>query len=190
MWKQIKARISPEVKASVKLFFKTIAAFFKRKEYKKYQDGYLHRTAKLIFAENIKIGFKTEIKDYVILQAAGKIHVGSYCQLNPFTVIYGGEVYIGNNVMIAPHCMIASGIHDYKQMEQPMRFAGWFSKGPIFINDDVWVGANCTITDGVTIGEGAVVAANSCVTKNVDPYSIVAGVPAKVIGNRKNDMLN
>jgi len=58
------------------------------------------------------------------------------------------------------------------------------TKGPITIEDDVWIAANCTIGDGVTIGRGAVVAANSFVNKDVEAYDIVGGVPAKKIGSR------
>ena len=88
--------------------------------------------------------------------------------------------------MIAPHCMIASGNHDHKQLDKPIRLAENISKGPIVIEDGVWIGANSTVTDGVRIGHNAVVAAGSVVTKDVEPYDIVAGVPAKVIGNRRS----
>jgi acetyltransferase-like isoleucine patch superfamily enzyme len=135
----------------------------------------------------IRLGNYCEIKDYVIIRTfKNPVVIGEYCQLNPFTVIYGGSgVYIGDNVMIAPHCMIAAGDHDFKQTKIPIRFAGSLTKGPIVIEDNVWIGANCTITDGVKIGREAVVAANSVVTRNVASYDIVAGVPARVIGNRK-----
>lgn len=135
----------------------------------------------------VKIGNKSEIKEYVIIKTyENNVLIGSHTQINPFTVIYGGSgVYIGNNVMIAPHCMIAAGDHDLKQLDVAMRFAGNSSKGPIVIEDNVWIGANCTITDGVRIGQDSVVAANSVVTKDVAPFDIVGGVPAKVIGNRK-----
>ena len=114
------------------------------------------------------------------------MHIGEYTQINPFTVIYGGSgVYIGDNVMIAPHCMIAAGDHDFKQIDLPIRHAGDLSKGPIVIEDGVWIGANVTITDGVIIGHDAVVAAGSVVTKNVSPYDIVGGIPAKKIANRR-----
>jgi len=148
---------------------------------------YIHKTAQLDKRRLITIADNVEIKDYVIIRPyANPVTIGEYTQINPFTVIYGGSgVYIGNNVMIAPHCMIASGDHDFKQTEQPMRFAGFLSKGPIIIEDNVWIAANCTITDGVRIGKDAVIAANSVVTKDVEPYDIVGGVPAKVIGNRK-----
>lgn len=55
----------------------------------------------------------------------------------------------------------------------------------ITIEEDVWIGANCTITKGVTIGKGAIVAANSCVNRDVPEYAIVGGVPAKVLKYRK-----
>jgi len=135
----------------------------------------------------VKYAKHTQITEYVIIRAhTGLVIIGDYSQIGPFTVIFGGSgVQIGDNVMIAPHCVIASGIHDYKQLDKPMRFAGSYSKGPIIIEDDVWIGANCTITDGVHISKGVVVAANSVVTKDVKEFNIVAGNPAKVIGNRK-----
>lgn len=148
---------------------------------------FIHKTAQLELIDLIDVKTNAEIKDYVIIKTyRNPVVIGKNTQINPFCVIYGGSggVYIGDNVMIAPHCMIASGIHDYKQKEVPMRFAGNLTKGPIIIKDDVWIGANCTIGDGITIGEGAVVSANSFVNKDVEPYTIVGGVPAKKIGTR------
>ena len=154
--------------------------------YRLTKEGYyMHATAKLLPFSEISIGKGTELKDYVIIQSFGKIVIGEGCQINPFTVLYGGEIYIGNDVMIAPHCVIVSGIHDYKQLDKPMKYAGILTKGPIFIEDDVWIAANVTIADGVKVGKGAVIAANSCVTKDVEPYAIYGGVPAKKIGSRK-----
>lgn len=157
-----------------------------KNQYIEYRKSFLHKTSKILNFENLKIGEKSEIKDYVIIQIYdGLLTIGDYCQLNPFTVIYGGDISIGNNVMIAPHCMIASGNHDFKQLIVPMRFAGSLTKGPIVIEDDVWIGSNCTITDGVRIGKGSVIGANSCVITDVPPYSIFGGTPAKKIGERK-----
>jgi acetyltransferase-like isoleucine patch superfamily enzyme len=141
----------------------------------------------IIKAPFLTIGDNSQIGDYVVIQSPlDKVTIGQFTQINHFTVIYGGEVHIGNNVMIAPHVMIASGDHDFVQLEMPMRFAVAITKGPIRIEDNVWIGSNCTITDGVTIGREAVVGANSVVTKDVQPYDIVAGVPARVIRNRKD----
>jgi acetyltransferase-like isoleucine patch superfamily enzyme len=128
-----------------------------------------------------------QIKDYVIIQTFGSpVVIGENTQVNPFTVMYNRTgIYIGKDVMIAPHCMIASGNHNFKQLGKPMISAGGYSRGPIVIEDDVWIGANSTITDGVRIGQGAVVGANCVVTRDVKPYDIVVGVPARVIGSRK-----
>lgn len=152
-----------------------------------YSTYFVHKSAILEKKELITIKKSAEIQEYVIIRTfENTVSIGEFTQINPFTVIYGGSgVSIGNNVMIAPHCMIAAGDHDFQQTERPMRFAGSISKGPIVIEDNVWIGANCTITSGVRIGRDAVVAANSVVTKDVNPYEIVGGVPAKLIGNRK-----
>jgi acetyltransferase-like isoleucine patch superfamily enzyme len=153
----------------------------------KFRFGYyISKTAILEKRNLIRVKKRAEIQDYVIIRTfRNPVHIGEYTQINPFTVIYGGSgVIIGNNVMIAPHCMIAAGNHDYKQINKPIRHAYNLSKGPIVIENSVWVGANSTITDGVTIGHDAVVAAGSVVTKNVEPWDIVGGSPASVIGNR------
>jgi acetyltransferase-like isoleucine patch superfamily enzyme/predicted SAM-dependent methyltransferase len=159
---------------------------FKKMLSNKLRNYYIDSTAQLEKKNLIKIGKNAEIKDYVIIRTySNLVKIGEYSQINPFTVIYGGGgVDIGNNVMIAPHCMIAGGNHNYKQTEKPMRFAGGFSKGSIVIEDNVWIGANCTITDGVHIGRDAVIGANSVLNKDVEPYSIVGGTPAKYLGNR------
>ena len=134
----------------------------------------------------IRISDHAEIKDYVVIQASrDAVTIGEYTQINAFTVIFGySEVNIGKNVMIGPHCMISSGNHNFKQTEVPMRFVSSLTKGPTIIEDNVWIGSHCVITDGVKIGKDAVIGAGSVVTKDVQPFDIVAGVPARVIGNR------
>ena len=70
-------------------------------------------------------------------------------------------------------------------LQAELRNQGLEVAKPVAIEDNVWIGANCTITDGVRIGRDAVVGAGSVVTHDVAPYDIVAGVPARVIGNRR-----
>ncbi|GBG13296.1 uncharacterized protein NMK_0842 [Novimethylophilus kurashikiensis] len=127
-----------------------------------------------------------EIKDYVIIRAFHElITIGDYSQINPFTVIYGGApIVIGNNVMIGPHCTISSGNHDYQQIERPMRHAGNLIEGPIIIEDDVWVGANCVVTDGVRIGRGAVIGAGTVITKDVAPFAVIVGASQRILKMR------
>lgn len=148
--------------------------------------AFIHKTAMIESKNNIELKKGSEIWEYVIIRRGkNKLTIGRFSQIGPFTVIFrGSDVIIGNNVLIAPHCVLAAGNHEYRQAEKPMRFAGNFSEGPIVIEDDVWIGANSTITDGVRIGKGAVVAANSVVTKDVAPYDIVGGSPAVKIANR------
>lgn len=144
------------------------------------------RTARLSPRRKIFLGRRALVCEYVIIRAGeSPVEIGQFSQVGPFTVILGGVgVRIGNNVMIGPHCCIAAGSHDHRQVERPMRFAGDLAKGPIIVEDNVWIGANVTLTDGVRIGRDAVVGANSVVTKNVAPYDVVGGVPARVLGNR------
>lgn len=145
------------------------------------------KTAILKKKSLIKIGQNVDIWDYVIIKTfKNYVTIGNNSQINPFTVIYGGSgVRIGQDVMIAPHVMIAAGNHEYKDLTKPMRFSGSTSRGAIIIEDNVWVGANSVITDGVHIGYGSIIAAGSVVTKNTNPYDVVGGVPAKFLFNRK-----
>ena len=147
----------------------------------------IHPTAIVRDRKFVSLAKNAEIQEYVVVRAFGqRLTIGENSQLNPFTVVYVGEpITIGKNVMIAPHCMLVSADHDFKQTDVPMRFAGSISKGPIVIEDGAWVGANSVILSGVTIGHDALVAAGSVVTHSVMPFDIVAGVPARKIGNRK-----
>lgn len=134
----------------------------------------------------IKIGGATEILEGVmILTYGGDIEIGENCSINPYTIIYGhGGTKIGNNVLIAGHAMIIPNNHNFEDPENLIRDQGVTSNG-IVIEDDVWIGHGVSILDGVTVGQGSVLAAGSVVNKDVAPYSIAGGVPAKVIKSRK-----
>jgi acetyltransferase-like isoleucine patch superfamily enzyme len=116
----------------------------------------------------------------------GNIAFGEYCTVNPFCVIYGfsGGLEIGDAVRIAAHTIIVPGNHIYENPEKQIRLQGTESKG-IKIDNDVWLGTGVRVLDGVTIGAGAVIAAGSVVTKDVPEFSVVGGVPARVIKWRK-----
>lgn len=92
-------------------------------------------------------------------------------------------ITIGDNVMIASGVVINSGMHNYMKKDILIREQGHTSKA-IYIGNDVWIGANSVIMPGVSIGDGAVIGAGSIVTKSVPPYSVVAGVPARIIKKR------
>lgn len=111
----------------------------------------------------------------------GTIDIGNNNFVGPNCIFQGfGGVVVGSNCMIAGNTFISSSNHDIEDplsREYLIKEIGRY----VVISDKVWIGANCTITAGVTIGKCAIVAAGSVVTKNVEPYTIVGGVPAKVI---------
>ncbi|MHC5184451.1 MAG: acyltransferase [Planctomycetota bacterium] len=116
----------------------------------------------------------------------GTITVGDDVYIGPFARLVSTEstITIGNKVMFGPHVIIMGGDHNTTQK-------GRFSRDvheklpendlPVVIEDDVWVGARVTILKGVNVGRGAIIAAGSLVSKNVPPYTIVAGVPARLV---------
>ncbi|NDK57506.1 acyltransferase [Pontibacter fetidus] len=125
-------------------------------------------------------GWGTTIDKYVNIKLGHNLSVGEYCTLNSFIHIWAGKagVVIGDRVMIASHVAITSLTHDYTLLD--MRFAPAIDK-PVFIADDVWVGAHAVIMPGVSIGKGAVIGSGSVVTKDVPENAIAVGVPAKIV---------
>lgn len=115
----------------------------------------------------------------------GSVTVGNGTSISNNCFLNGCEagIRIGDKVMIAPNCVLVAFDHDYRDLSIPMIDQPWIN-APIEIEDDVWIGANCTITKGVRLGRGSIVGANSVVTKDVEPYAIVGGVPARVLGTR------
>lgn len=116
------------------------------------------------------------VKPDLVAGAYSYIGPGSYMCLN---------VKLGKYVSIGPQCAILGGDHRMDIPGVPIGFSGRPEHTPeTVIEDDVWIGFRVTVVAGVRIGRGAVVAAGSVVTKDVEPYSIVGGVPAKPISRR------
>ena len=93
-----------------------------------------------------------------------------------------GGIDIGNNVSISPEVHIITASHDHQSKDFK------YHENAIYIEDFVWIGSRSTILPGVTLGKGAVVATGAVVSKNVEPYTIVGGVPAKKIGERTKEL--
>lgn len=119
-----------------------------------------------------------------------KINIGSDVYIGPYAMFSAiKNISIGNKVIFGPHVTIMAGDHNIKEIGKfiyDVKNKNPEDDLPVKINDDVWVGCNVTILKGVMIGRGAVVAACSLVTKDVPPYAIVGGVPAKVLKFRWN----
>jgi acetyltransferase-like isoleucine patch superfamily enzyme len=148
---------------------------------------------------HIIIGDNTHVRGtLLIFKYGGKISIGNNCYIGDRSRIWSGEsVSIGNNVLIAHQVNIVdTQAHELDSIERSQRYeelikAGpWSSKGNIetravVIKDKAWISFNAIILKGVTIGEGAIVAAGSVVTKDVAPYTMVAGNPAVFVKNVK-----
>lgn len=92
----------------------------------------------------------------------------------------------GDNVMMAPDCIIYVRNHESSRLDIPMCEQGSTEERPVVIGNDVWIGGRVIILPGVKIGDGAIIGAGSVVTKDVSEYDVVAGNPARVIKNRKS----
>ena len=92
-----------------------------------------------------------------------------------------GLVDIGAHCMLANGCFVTDGSHRFDDPDRPVPWQGFTTKGPTVIGDNVWCGANVVVTSGVTIGRRCVIGANSVVTRDLPPFSIAAGSPARVL---------
>ena len=127
----------------------------------------IHSTCRVVFPNTISKDFE----------------LGSYSLVSQGAYICG-RVRAGKYVMFAPDVTIAGADHVFDQPGVPMYFAGRPDIPETVIGDDVWIGARVCILAGVTIGRGSIIAMGSVVTKDVPAYSIVGGVPAKLIRER------
>ena len=133
----------------------------------------------------IVLGDRVTLNRYAyIIASRGGVTFGHDSAVNNFSVINGaGGVNIGNHVLIGPNVQIVSYQHAYADPTTVIDLQELIYK-EIVIEDDVWIGASAVILAGVRIGKGSVVGAGSVVTKSCAPYSVLAGVPARVIKKR------
>ncbi|MCP5099113.1 MAG: acyltransferase [Chloroflexi bacterium] len=145
--------------------------------------AYLHATPGGIdIGENsiVMHGAVLHVYNFRDLPNAG-IKIGKDSLVGEFSIIRGqGGVEIGDRVYTSPYTQIIAVNHIFHDVKRPFIDQGITAQG-IVIEDDVWLGAGAVITDGVRVGKGAVVAAGAVVTKDVPPFTVVGGVPARVI---------
>jgi acetyltransferase-like isoleucine patch superfamily enzyme len=113
------------------------------------------------------------------------LEIGNNSNIGPFNYIgCSGKITIGNNVMLGPRVSIYAANHVFDNPELTIKEQG-VKKQFVRIEDDCWIASNVVILSGVTIGQGSVIAAGAVVTESIEPYSIVGGVPAKLIKKRR-----
>ena len=140
----------------------------------------------LRFPKNVSIGNEVILKEGVKIcptNAKAKVNIGNRTTVGYHTMLFASKnIVVGNDCMIAPFAYIVDSNHLTKK-DIPMNAQG-VEASDIIIGDDVWVGTGVKILPGVRINEGSVIAAGSVVNSDIPKYKIVAGSPAKVIGER------
>jgi len=134
----------------------------------------------------IELGPRAQLNAGVLLQAwGGSICCAENVFFGPYTVIYGhGGVTIGAHSLLSMHCCVVSSNHAIPPRSGKLRFEP-DEIFPVSIGADVWLGAGVKVIGGVTIGDGCIVGAGSVVTRDLPPYSISYGVPARVVRHRE-----
>ena len=157
------------------------------------KSDYRLRDELMVFARRLKwrinqkrYHFKSVSPKFMVASGSSissDLVAGAYSYIGPGSFIYP-NVRIGRFTLLADKVTIVGGDHNYKVVNMPIVFSGRVELKPTVIGDDVWIGTHAMIMAGVHIGNGAIIAAGSVVTKDVAPYSIVGGVPAKLIKMR------
>jgi acetyltransferase-like isoleucine patch superfamily enzyme len=145
--------------------------------------------AKICKPEVIELGDCCRINDFVFIWPGVGVRVGKYSDLQPHVTIWGGgETIIGDYVSVAVGTVLLSAVYSHKE---GLRMVDHLPEGhsnalygKLVIENDAYIGANCTIMPNLTVGEGAVIGAHSFVNKDVEPWSICVGSPCKKIGER------
>ncbi len=151
----------------------------------------------LLGAKYITIGENTSFRDGVFLTAWDEIQtpeivIGNNCSFGAYNhITSANKIIIGNDCLTGRWVTISDNSHgstDFESLTLAPTKRRLYSKGPVMIGNNVWIGDKATILAGVSIGNGVVVAANSVVTKDVPSFCVVAGIPAKIIKN--NNIIN
>ena len=159
-----------------------VSMFLNRFFHKKQKGSVIHRRTRLdvVPFNKFDLGVNSTIEDFcTINNGVGDVIIGNNSLIGIGNVIIG-PVTIGNNVILAQN-IVASGLnHEYKDSTIPIRFQD-VTTAMIIIEDDCWIAANAVITAGVTIGKHSVIGAGAVVTKDIPPFSVATGNPAKVV---------
>ena len=141
----------------------------------------------IIGRQKAKIGKGSNVHPTCIFRQPELITIGENCSINHNNIFQAGKktgrIILGNNVLTAANCMYVAYSHNWEDPETPIMYQDCYD-GDIIIEDDVWLGHSVTVCAGVTIGKGSVIGAGSVVTRDIPPYSVAVGSPAKVVKSR------
>jgi acetyltransferase-like isoleucine patch superfamily enzyme len=186
VWSRAVAKTGSVWTVVVRKWQRAIARLSRRRLRKRFAylapTAHVRRSAVIRHPENVSIGEHVKVKEGVVIQASRCVTIAQHTTLNPYVVVFG-DVTLGRYNMIGPHAQLFGGDHNFSDPDVPTKVQGSTSVG-IVVEDNVWLGGGVVVLDGVRIGTGAIVGAGAVVTKDVAPYSIVAGNPARLIRYR------
>ena len=170
--------IMNQVETRPRWFIRMLAPLYQHRG----KQSVIHRSARM----DIPPYRKFSLGDYSVVEsfacinnAVGDVIIGDHTRIGLHNTIIG-PVTIGSHVNLAQGITITALNHNFDNPEKRIDEQG-VSTTPVFLGDDIWIGANAVVLPGVSIGNHSVVAAGAVVTKDVPPHSLVAGVPAKII---------
>lgn len=149
---------------------------------------FLRGADKMSFGDNVIVGMHSSLEVYdqfgnerfdAHLTVGNNSHIGMYGHIS-----CTNKVFLGDNVVLGRRVFITDNSHGRSTIEHMNihpSFRPIYSRGPVILEDNVWVGEGVCIMPGVTIGKGSVIGANAVVTNDIPPYSVAVGVPAKVV---------
>ncbi|CAM8654833.1 WbbJ Acetyltransferase (isoleucine patch superfamily) [Oxalobacteraceae bacterium] len=139
------------------------------------------------YPHNIRVADEVVIKEGARICACNEhaqIRIGARTTVGYHTFIFASaSITVGDDCLIAPFVYLVDSNHGSRRYERINRQPN--TTAPVVIGNDVWIGAKATVLAGVTIGDGAIIASGATVKRDVEPYTIVGGSPAKVIGERQ-----
>lgn len=146
--------------------------------------GAIERGVRLLGYGRIRLGDRVTLRRGVVLAGNGSLTIGSGTTLNDGCRISAFDsVQIGADCMFAPQVSVLDIDHRFDARDRPLRQQG-YRTAPVVIGDDVWLGVNVVVLRGVRIGNGAIIGANSVVTRDIPDFAIAAGIPARVLRMR------
>lgn len=154
-----------------------------------------HSTINALSNIGVEIGNNFTLGKHAIIECTGvlrnvgnSLKIGDNVGINHYCFIgVRGDIEIGDNVIFGPRVNIFSENHNFDRVDIPIKEQG-VTKDKTVIGNDVWIGANVSIMSGVKIGNGCVIASGAVVTKDMPDFSVIGGVPAKIIKNRKKQI--
>jgi dTDP-4-amino-4,6-dideoxy-D-glucose acyltransferase len=153
------------------------------------EDVKIYPMAKIALPHVVDLGNHCRIGDFVFIFAGKGVKIGEYTDVQPHTIIWGGGLtIIGDRVSTGPGTVFLSAVYSHakglKMVDGLEDGATKVLGGKLIVGDDVYIGARCVIMP-ITIGEGSVIGAGSFVNKDVEPWGIYVGSPARKIGERE-----